>query len=67
MPLAEIKGDEIWQVSLAKLREDDKKFVQVPLSQITWYHQQYLLWKDSKADEYKCVSKRQHCAYHQYL
>lgn len=32
VPLAEIKGDEIWQVSLAKLRKNDKNFVQVPLS-----------------------------------
>ena len=38
VPLAEIDGDEIWQVSLAKLKEEGKDFVQVPLAQITWYH-----------------------------
>lgn len=38
VPLAEIDDDEIWQVALAKLKEDDKDFVRVPLAQITWYH-----------------------------
>ena len=38
VPLAEIDGDEIWQVPLAKLKEEGKDYVQVPLAQITWYH-----------------------------
>lgn len=38
VPLAEIDGDEIWQVPLAKLKEEGKDYVQVPLTQITWYH-----------------------------
>lgn len=36
--LAEIEGDEIWQVTLAKLKENNRDFVQIPLTQITWYH-----------------------------
>jgi len=38
VPLAEIEGDEIWQVTLAKLKENNRDFVQIPLTQITWYH-----------------------------
>lgn len=38
VPLAQLGGDYIWQKSLAKLKEDGKDFVQVPLAQITWYH-----------------------------
>ncbi len=45
VPLAEIKGEEIWQVPLAKLEVNGKDFVQVPLTQITWYHHISLLPK----------------------
>ena len=45
VPLAEIEGDEIWQVPLAKMKEDGNDFVQVPLAQITWFHHISLLSK----------------------
>ena len=46
VPLAKIQDDNIiWQVSLAKLKEEGKDFVQVPLTQITWYHHISLLPK----------------------
>ena len=46
VPLAKIQDDsKIWQVSLAKLKEEGKDFVQVPLAQITWYHHISLLPK----------------------
>jgi predicted nuclease of restriction endonuclease-like (RecB) superfamily len=38
VPLAKIENGEIWQVPLAKLKEPDKDYIQVPLAQITWYH-----------------------------
>lgn len=38
VPLAEIQKNPIWQVPLAKLQTEGKEFVQVPLTQITWYH-----------------------------
>ena len=38
VPLAEIQENPIWQVPLAKLAEEGKNFVQIPLTQITWYH-----------------------------
>ena len=38
VPLAEIQENPIWQVPLAKLAEEGKDFVQIPLTQITWYH-----------------------------
>lgn len=34
VPLAKLGGDEIWQVALAKLREEGKDYVSVPLSQV---------------------------------
>jgi len=37
VPLAKIQENPILQVALAKLPKDDR-FVQVPLTQITWYH-----------------------------
>ena len=42
MPLAKLGGDEIWQVALAKLREEGKDYVSVPLSQVTWYHHNHI-------------------------
>lgn len=58
VPLAQLEGDEfwqvalaenmqtpIWQVPLAKLEKDGETFVQVPLAQITWYHHISLLPK----------------------
>lgn len=44
VPLAKIKADPIWQVPLAELKEE-KDSVQVPLTQITWYHHISLLPK----------------------
>ena len=38
VPLAEIQENPIWQVPLAKLAEEGKDLVQIPLTQITWYH-----------------------------
>lgn len=38
VPLAQIQDNPIWQVPLAKLMEEGKDFVQIPLTQITWYH-----------------------------
>lgn len=38
VPLAKIQDNPIWQVPLAKLMEDGKEYVQIPLTQITWYH-----------------------------
>lgn len=45
VPLAKLEGQEIWQVPLAKLKEEGLNFVQVPLTQITWYHHISLLSK----------------------
>ena len=45
VPLAELKEMPNWQVSLAKLEGEGRKFIQVPLSQITWYHHISLLPK----------------------
>ena len=38
VPLAEIQDKPILQATLTELKESDKDFVQVPLTQITWYH-----------------------------
>ncbi len=38
VPLAEIQGKPILQATLAELKKDNEGFVQVPLTQITWYH-----------------------------
>ena len=38
VPLAEIQDKPILQATLTELKERDKDFVQVPLTQITWYH-----------------------------
>ena len=38
VPLAEIEDGSILQASLAELMEDGKDYVQIPLTQITWYH-----------------------------
>lgn len=38
VPLAKIQDNQIWQVPLAKLNKDGEEYVQVPLTQITWYH-----------------------------
>lgn len=38
VPLAEFEKNPIWQVPLAKLNNEGKEYVQVPLTQITWYH-----------------------------
>lgn len=46
VPLAEIDGDGIWQVALAKLKEAGNDFVKVPLTQITWYHHISLISKE---------------------
>ena len=51
VPLAKIQHNPIWQVPLAKLRTDNKEFVQVPLAQITWYHHISLLPKVKDAAE----------------
>ena len=45
VPLAELKGQAIRQVSLAKLGDKEQEFVQVSLAQITWYHHISLLSK----------------------
>ena len=45
VPLAKIKDGTIWQVPLAELKEEGKDSVQVPLTQITWYHHISLLPK----------------------
>lgn len=45
VPLAKLSGTTIWQVPLAKLEKNNKEFVQVPLTQITWYHHISLLSK----------------------
>lgn len=37
VPLAKLQGETNWQVALAKLESHDG-FIQVPLTQITWYH-----------------------------
>lgn len=42
--LAKLQGGTIWQASLAKLASHDG-FIQVPLTQITWYHHISLLPK----------------------
>ena len=42
--LAKLQGGTIWQASLAKLESHDG-FIQVPLTQITWYHHISLLPK----------------------
>lgn len=42
--LAKLQGGTIWQASLAKL-ESHNGFIQVPLTQITWYHHISLLPK----------------------
>ena len=38
VPLDKINQDQIWQVSLAKLRTGDNEVIRIPLTQITWYH-----------------------------
>ena len=38
VPLAELQENPIWQVPLAKLSDEGKDFVKIPLTQITWYH-----------------------------
>lgn len=44
VPLAKLQGETIWQAALAKLESHDG-FIQVPLTQITWYHHISLLPK----------------------
>ena len=44
VPLAKLHGETIWQAALAKLESHDG-FIQVPLTQITWYHHISLLPK----------------------
>lgn len=48
--LAKLQGGTIWQASLAKLESHDG-FIQVPLTQITWYHHISLLPKVKDAAE----------------
>lgn len=38
VPLAKLENSEFWQVPLAKMIEKGKDYIQVPLTQITWYH-----------------------------
>lgn len=38
VPLAKLENSEFWQVPLAKLTEKGKDYIQVSLTQITWYH-----------------------------
>lgn len=45
VPLAEIREKPILQVALAELTDEKKEFIQVPLTQITWYHHISLLPK----------------------
>lgn len=45
VPLAELKELPILQATLAKLENEGKEFVQVPLVQISWYHHISLLPK----------------------
>jgi predicted nuclease of restriction endonuclease-like (RecB) superfamily len=45
VPLAKLQDEEIWQVALAKLCNNGDDFVQIPLTQITWYHHISLLPK----------------------
>lgn len=45
VPLAELQNDQNWQVSLARLEKDGEEYVQVPLTQITWYHHVSLIPK----------------------
>ena len=45
VPLAKLKGLPILQATLAKLENEGKIFVQVPLAQISWYHHISLLPK----------------------
>ena len=64
VPLAKLKEDDFWlvalaenantpilQVPLAKLEKDDETFVQVPLTQITWYHHISLIPKVKSLSE----------------
>ena len=43
VPLAKLKELPILQVTLAKLVNEGKGYVQVPLAQISWYHHISLL------------------------
>ena len=45
VPLAKLKELPILQATLAKLENEGRKFVQVPLAQISWYHHISLLPK----------------------
>ena len=54
VPLAKLKGQAIWQVSLAELEDGEHEFVQVPLVQITWYHHISLLSKVKDDAERAC-------------
>lgn len=45
VPLAKLKDQPIWQVALAKLQNEGENFIQVLLTQITWYHHISLLSK----------------------
>ena len=45
VPLAELKELPILQATLAELENEGRKFVQVPLAQISWYHHISLLPK----------------------
>ena len=60
VPLAEIDGDEIWQVALAKLKEEGKDYVQVPLAQITWYHHISLIPKSRTLPNVRSTSWPRH-------
>lgn len=45
VPLAEINENPVWKIPLSKLDIGGGEFVQVPLTQITWYHHISLLSK----------------------
>lgn len=49
--LAESETSAIWQVSLAKIEKDGEIFVNVPLTQITWYHHISLISKVDTLEE----------------
>ncbi|MCQ2318430.1 MAG: DUF1016 N-terminal domain-containing protein [Bacteroidales bacterium] len=49
--LAESGTSTIWQVPLAKIEKDGEVFVNVPLTQITWYHHISLISKIETLEE----------------
>ena len=54
VPLAKLRGQAIWQVSLAELEDKEQEFMQVELAQITWYHHISLLSKVKDDVERAC-------------